>query len=124
MANNTSIKKLARERRRKHIRKNLSGTAEKPRLVVFRSNKQIYGQIIDDVSRSTLISASSQSKEIAADVQKAKSKTEVAQIVGKYLAEQAVQKKLSTVVFDRAGYIYHGRVKAFADGAREGGLKF
>ncbi len=124
MANNTSIKKLARERRRKHIRKALSGTPEKPRLVVFRSNKQIYGQIIDDVNRNTLISASSQTKEIAADVQKAKSKTEVAQIVGKYLAEQAVQKKLSIVVFDRAGYIYHGRVKAFADGAREGGLKF
>lgn len=124
MSKRTSEKWVARERRRKHIRKYLSGTTEKPRLVIFRSNKQIYAQIVDDVKQTTITSASSRSKEIEAEVQKAKTKTDVAKIVGKLIADQAKKNKVKTVVFDRAGYIYHGRVKALADGAREGGLKF
>ena len=124
MSKRTSEKLVARDRRRKHIRKYLNGTTERPRLVVFRSNKQIYAQIVDDVKKVTLTSASSISKEIEAEVQKAKTKTDVAKIVGKLIADQAKKNKIETVVFDRAGYIYHGRVKALADGAREGGLKF
>ncbi len=124
MADQTKIKALSRSRRREHIRKSVTGTPERPRLVVFRSNKQIYAQIIDDVTRQTLMNASSLSKELEEQLKKAKTKKDKAKIVGKFIAEQALEKKISQVVFDRAGYLYHGRVKALADGAREGGLKF
>lgn len=117
-------KKKARKRRRKHIRKVIKGTAERPRLVVFRSNKNIYAQIIDDVSGTTLASSSSLASAIEADIAKAKNKVEKAKVVGNQIAKVATEKKIDKVVFDRAGYRYHGRVKAFADGAREGGLKF
>jgi len=103
------------------IRKRIKGTAEKPRLSVFRSNTQIYVQAIDDVNRVTLASASSKEKEIASATGK---KSEVATLVGKRLAAVCKDKGIENVVFDRSGYRYHGRVKSLADGAREGGLKF
>ncbi len=124
MSKESNIKLAQRKRRRKHIRKKIYGTAERPRLVVFRSNKHIYGQLIDDLKSTTITSTSSLSSDIKADVEKAESKVDAAKIVGKHLADLAKKRKISRVVFDRAGYLYHGRVKALADGAREGGLDF
>lgn len=109
-----------RNRIRKRIRKTISGTQEKPRLAVFRSNKEIYAQLIDDVAGTTLASASSRDKDLKAEG----TKQEVAQAVGKLLADKATQSGITEVVFDRGGYLYHGRVKSLAEGAREGGLKF
>jgi len=104
------------------LRKRISGTPEKPRMSVYRSNKQISVQVIDDVNGVTLASATSRVKEIA---EQAKiTKTEQARLVGKLAAKAAMEKGVTTVVFDRNGYLYHGRVKALADAAREGGLKF
>lgn len=105
------------------IRKVVNGTPEKPRMSVYRSNKQIYIQFIDDVNGVTLASASSTDKELAAKTA-GKNKTEVAALVGKLAAANAVAKGISEVAFDRNGYLYHGRVKQLADAAREGGLKF
>jgi large subunit ribosomal protein L18 len=102
----------------------ITGSTEKPRLVVFRSLKYIYGQIIDDSNHKVLASISNLSKSAASEVKKAKTKTEASKLLGKFLGEQAVKNKIEKVIFDRNGYIYHGRVKAFAEGAREGGLKF
>ncbi|MBN1562127.1 50S ribosomal protein L18 [candidate division KSB1 bacterium] len=124
MADRNIQKQRARARRKKHLQKRIRGTQERPRLVVFRSNKEIYGQIIDDVKHATLAAASTRSKDIAAEIAGAKNKTAQAKVAGKRLGELATAKKIELVVFDRAGYLYHGRVKAFADGAREGGLKF
>ncbi len=104
------------------IRKKISGTAEKPRLAVFRSNKQIYVQVVDDQKGVTLLSASSNEKGFAGKT--GMKKTEQAKLVGKMLAERCLEKGISTVVFDRSGYKYHGRIKSLADTAREGGLKF
>jgi len=112
-------KVLRRSSIRKRIRKTITGTAEFPRLSVFRSNKQIYAQIIDDIAGTTIVAASSRELK---DV-KAK-KSEISGMVGKSLAEKAVAKGISKVMFDRGGYLYHGRVKSLADAAREGGLKF
>lgn len=109
-----------RERIKKGIRKSLAGSAERPRLSVFRSNKGIYAQIIDDEGGKTLISASSNAKEFAASG----TKVEQSKAVGKLVAEKAVAAGISKVVFDRNGYLYHGRVKSLAEGAREGGLDF
>lgn len=106
------------------IRKKITGTAERPRVAVFKSLKQVYAQIIDDANGVTVMSASSLSKDIVKDIKDAKSKVEKSKIVGKYLGEKAVEKGISEVVFDRSGYRYHGRVQAVAEGAREGGLKF
>ena len=106
------------------IRKKISGTADRPRLAVFKSLKQVYAQIIDDNNSVTLLSASSLSKEINDDIMNAKSKIDKSKVVGKLLAEKAKEKGIDTVVFDRSGYRYHGRVQAIAEGAREGGLKF
>jgi len=103
------------------IRKKISGTAETPRLTVFRSNKQISVQIIDDINKKTIVAASSLVKEIS---EKKVNKTEIAKLVGKLIANRAKEAGVSDVVFDRNGYLYHGRVKALADAAREGGLKF
>ncbi|MFC2086999.1 50S ribosomal protein L18 [Bacteroidota bacterium] len=114
-----------RERRiriKKRIRKIVTGTKDLPRLSVFRSNKNISVQIINDVTGETLISASSLVKEIAE--KKEISKTEQAELVGKLVAEKALEKGIERVVFDRNGYLYHGRVKKLADAARKGGLKF
>ena len=105
------------------IRKIVSGTTERPRMTVFRSNKQIYVQFIDDLAGVTLAAASSLDKEVAAEAA-GKSKSEIAALVGTLAAKNAVAKGISAVAFDRNGYLYHGRVKMLADAAREGGLKF
>ena len=104
------------------IRKKISGTAAKPRLAVYRSNRQIYVQAVDDLNGVTLLSASSREKEVAGKT--GISKTEQAKLVGKLLAGKCRDKGIEDVVFDRSGYKYHGRVKSLADAAREGGLKF
>ena len=105
------------------IRKHVNGTAERPRMVVFRSNKQIYVQVIDDEQGRTLAAASSNDKALVAEC-KGKSGIETAAIVGKAIAERTKSKGISTVSFDRGGYLFHGRVKSLADAAREGGLIF
>ena len=105
------------------IRKIVSGTQAQPRMTVYRSNKQIYVQFIDDLAGTTLATASSLDKEVA-EAAAGKNKSEVAALVGKLAAQRAVEKGISTVAFDRNGYLYHGRVKVLADAAREGGLKF
>ena len=112
-----------RERIKMRIRKVVSGTSERPRMTVFRSNKQIYVQFIDDLAGVTLATASSLDKEVVAEAA-GKNKCEVAALVGKLAAARAIEKGISTVAFDRNGYLYHGRVKMLADAAREGGLKF
>ncbi len=109
-----------RQRIKYRIRKRLSGSGERPRMTVYRSNKQIYVQLVDDVTGQTLVSASSKEKEIAS--QKV-NKIDQAKLVGKRIAEKAKEKGIETVVFDRNGYLYHGRVKNLADAARESGLK-
>jgi len=119
-----SPRELRRRRIKKHIRKRIVGTPERPRLVVSRSLKNIYAQIVDDVNNRTLLGVSSSSKSLAAQIQKAKGKIDVARIVGEEIGKLAMEKDIKTVVFDRNGYLYHGRVKALSDGARKGGLKF
>ncbi|MBM4426509.1 MAG: 50S ribosomal protein L18 [Chloroflexi bacterium] len=114
---------LARERRHIRVRKTLSGTTSRPRLNVFKSLTGIYAQIIDDIQGITIISASTVDKEIREQV-KGMKKTEQAKAIGKAIAERAKSKGISSVVFDRGGFRYVGRVKALADGAREGGLQF
>ena len=110
----------ARERRHRRVRKAISGTAQRPRLVVFRSNRGIEAQLVDDAEAKTLASAShTQLKKTFKGT-----KSDQAAEVGKLLAEQAKKTGIETIVFDRGGYLYHGRVKALADGAREGGLRF
>ncbi len=118
MSNNKST---ARQKIRYRIRKRVVGTPSKPRLSVFRSNTDIYAQLIDDANGATIASASSKQKDISA--QKAP-KTEKSKMVGEAIAKKAVELGIKQVVFDRSGYIYHGRVKAVADGAREAGLEF
>jgi large subunit ribosomal protein L18 len=109
-----------RNKIKRRVRKNIFGSSERPRLSVFRSNKQIYAQIIDDEKGITLVSASSyKAKEV-----EGKNKSEQATLVGKAVAEKAIKAGVKTVVFDRNSYQYHGRVKALAEGAREGGLIF
>ncbi len=114
---------IARERRHARVRKNLIGTPSRPRLNVFKSLTGIYAQIIDDAQGNTLISASTVDKELREQV-KGMKKTEQAKAVGKAIAERAKSKGVTSVVFDRGGFRYTGRVKALADGAREGGLQF
>ena len=117
-----ALTKTERRIRIKHrVRKIVTGTAERPRLSVFRSNKQIYVQLIDDINQTTLLAASSTEKEIAAE---SGNKTEKAAMVGKLIAKKALDAGIEHIVFDRNGYLYHGRVKQLADAAREGGLKF
>ncbi|GJM40033.1 MAG: 50S ribosomal protein L18 [Ardenticatenaceae bacterium] len=115
--------KIARKRRHRRIRNRISGTAERPRLNVFRSLDHIYAQVIDDVSGKTLASASTVDKALRIEIA-GKPKKEQASLVGKAVAERAKDAGISTVLFDRGGYLYHGRIKALADGAREGGLDF
>ncbi len=109
-----------RTRIKRRVRKTVTGTAERPRLSVFRSNKEVYAQLINDEEGVTLASASSLEK----DVTKEGNASEVAKAVGKRIAEKAKEKGLEAVAFDRNGYLYHGRVKSLAEGAREAGLKF
>ena len=116
----SNLKSNRRARIKKRIRKNVSGTSTRPRLSVFRSNKQIYAQVIDDVKGVTITSASSHVKDSTQKV----NKTDQAKLIGKEIAENASKAGIKEVVFDRNGYLYHGRIKSLADGAREGGLKF
>ena len=115
-----SIKKDKRIRRHKQIRKNLHGTTDRPRLCVFRSNQHIYVQLIDDEKLKVLMSASDKGMK----AKKGEKKADIAKEVGKMIAKKAIEKKIEKVVFDRAGVLFHGRIKALAEGAREGGLKF
>jgi large subunit ribosomal protein L18 len=120
----TKRKNEHRARLKRHIRLTLSGTAERPRMTVFRSLKHVYIQIVDDQAGKTLVSVSDVSKAVRGTLGEAKGQVAVAKAVGKLAAREALAKNISTVVFDRNGYLYHGAVKALADGAREGGLKF
>ena len=117
-----NTKTFRRNRIRQRIKKVVSGTSDYPRLSVFRSNKEIYCQLIDDVNGKTIVQTSSRDKSIA-DL-KLKSNIEISFNVGKSVAELALKKGIDKIKFDRGGYLYHGRVKSLADGAREGGLKF
>ena len=117
----TSQKQKVRFKRKLRIRSNIEGTVDRPRLTVFRSNKGLYAQLVDDVKGHTLVAASTLDEEVKG---KANASIEGAKTLGLMLAKRALAKKISTVVFDRSGYIYHGRIKALADAAREGGLKF
>jgi len=114
----------SREKRKKRVRKKVRGTSENPRLSVFRSSKNIYAQIIDDTVSKTLVDASSLSKGIADEVRKKGGNKEGATLIGKLIAERAIKYGIKKVVFDRNGFLYHGRIKALAEAAREGGLEF
>lgn len=116
-------KYAARKRRQRRVRAKLNGTAERPRLSVFRSVTNIYAQVIDDTQGLTLASASTIDRDVVAQVE-GKSKSEAARIVGRIVAERAKNAGVESVIFDRSGYRYHGRVAALAEGAREAGLKF
>lgn len=116
----SAVKNSRRDKIKMRIRKTIIGTTERPRVTVFRSNKEIYAQVIDDSKGATILSASSREKGFTAKG----TKIEVATAVGKALAERATKAGIENVTFDRNGYLYHGRVKALAEGAREGGLKF
>ena len=112
-----------RENKHRKLRNRFSGTAERPRLAVFRSNNHMYAQIIDDTVGNTLVSASTLQKEVKAELEKTNN-VEAAAYLGTVIAKKAIEKGITTVVFDRGGYIYHGKVKALADAAREAGLNF
>ncbi|MTT32752.1 50S ribosomal protein L18 [Terrilactibacillus sp. BCM23-1] len=114
-------KNAARKKRHQHVRRRVVGTTERPRLNVFRSSKHIYAQLIDDTKGVTVVSSSSVDKDF--DIDRGNN-VEAAQKVGELIAKRALEKGVDTVVFDRGGYLYHGRVKALADSAREAGLKF
>jgi large subunit ribosomal protein L18 len=116
-------KRLARQRRHRRVRRKVVGTAERPRLNVYRSLKHIYGQIIDDNAGHTLVSASTVDGEVLAELEE-KGKTQQAYIVGQVLARRAREKGINNVVFDRGGWAFHGRIKALAEGARAEGLEF
>jgi len=117
-------KPTSRNRKKKHVRKTIFGTPDRPRLSVFRSNRNIQVQIIDDLKGTTVVSASSLDNDVSSEVKKAKTKSDVSKIIGKKIAEKAKTAGITQVVFDRNGYRYHGRVKVLADAAREGGLEF
>jgi large subunit ribosomal protein L18 len=119
----TKKKWLARQRRHQRVRKHISGTPERPRLNVYRSLNEIYGQIIDDVAGHTLVSASTIDREVRPLVE-GKTKTEQARVVGGFLARRALDRGIKQVVFDRGGWAFHGRIQALADAAREEGLEF
>jgi large subunit ribosomal protein L18 len=116
-------RQLAREKRHYRLRNFLSGTTEKPRLAVYRSSQHVYAQIIDDTTGHTLVSASTMEKEIKAKLEKTSNK-EAAKIVGEAIAKKAIAKGITTVVFDRGGFVYKGKIQVLADAARETGLQF
>ncbi|MCA0389210.1 MAG: 50S ribosomal protein L18 [Bacteroidetes bacterium] len=117
-------KKNSRLKIKTKIRAKVSGTPESPRLTVTRSLNQIYAQLIDDSASATVLAASSLTKELQEDIKNAKGKTAKSKVVGLFLAKKAQEQNITSIVFDRNGYRYHGRVKALADGLREGGLQF
>ena len=118
---NTSAKQQIRFKRKKRIRSKVDGTVERPRLAVYRSNKHLYVQLIDDVKGMTLVAATSSEGELKAKIADT---VEGAKTLGALVAKRALAKNITDVVFDRGGYLYHGKIKALADGAREGGLQF
>jgi large subunit ribosomal protein L18 len=120
----TKKKSENRARIKVHIRKNVTGTTERPRLTIFRSLKHVYAQIIDDSANKTLVSVSDISKDAKAEFGGVKGQMNISKKVGEVVAKKAIAANIKQVVFDRNGYLYHGVVKAMADGAREGGLKF
>jgi large subunit ribosomal protein L18 len=120
----TKNRSAARRRLKRSIRLRLSGTTECPRLTVYRSLRHVYAQIVDDTQGKTLVSVSDLSKDLREQFKGAKGQSSVGKLVGKLMAEKALARNIKEVVFDRNGYRYHGVVKAMADGAREGGLKF
>lgn len=122
--NRLELKKVRRRRRKLRVRKKIFGTPERPRLTVYRSLKHIYCQVINDEIGHTLVACSTLDKEVRSQLKEGMKKVEQAKIVGKVLAEKALKLGIEKVAFDRNGYLYHGRVKALAEGAREGGLKF
>ncbi len=122
MIRNNKIERLAKKQAR--IRKKIKGTTERPRLAVFRSARHAYAQLIDDTTGKTLLSVSTLSKELKDEVKQAKSPVERYRLIGLAAAKKALEKNIKEVVFDRSGYLYHGRIKALAEGARKGGLKF
>ena len=123
MADIAKIRRAVRESRRRRIRQNVQGTEQRPRLCVRRSLKHIYAQLVDDEQGQALLQYSSLQSDIKSDSEK-KTKVQISQLVGKKIGEMSKEKGISTVVFDRSGYLYHGRIKALADSAREAGLKF
>ncbi|MCE5334459.1 MAG: 50S ribosomal protein L18 [Desulfobacteraceae bacterium] len=123
MSGNTNPREVARLKRKKRIRRKVEGTEQRPRLTVFRSDKHIYAQIINDVTGATLVSASTLSPEYK-DAEKEKGKVGAAKRVGELVAQKALDKGIAKVVFDRNGFIYHGRIQALADAARKKGLDF
>ena len=120
---NKKSRALVREKKHRRMRNHLSGTAERPRLAVFRSNNHMYAQIIDDTVGNTLVSASTLEKEIKAELNKTND-VEAAAYLGKVIAKRAMDKGISEVVFDRGGFLYHGKIEALAEAAREAGLVF
>lgn len=120
----TNKRQVARMKRQKRIRKNVVGTTQRPRLCVFRSARHIYAQVIDDTSRQTVATASSMEKDIRDLGAGSGDKKAVANRIGKLVAERALAKGINQIVFDRNGFLYHGRIQAVSEGAREGGLKF
>lgn len=121
------IKNTRREKRlgvKSRIRKKIRGTTERPRLVVYRSLSHLYAQVVDDTQSRTIVAASSLSKDLKGTLAAVKGQREKAKTLGQHIAKMAIGKNITTVVFDRNGYLYHGIVKSLADGAREGGLKF
>jgi large subunit ribosomal protein L18 len=120
---NKKSSNLARQKRHLRIRKRLTGTTERPRLNVFRSGKHIYAQVIDDTKHATCVSASTLDPELKASVKNG-GNVEAAKLVGELVAKRAIEKGIRSVVFDRGGYLFHGRVKALAEAAREAGLEF
>lgn len=124
MRSKSTNKKESSERRQKRVRQKVKGTQEMPRLSVYRSLDHIYAQIIDDLTQKTLLSVSSLNPDLGKELTEKDSKIQIARKVGQYLAKRALEKGIVKVIFDRNRYIYHGRVKALAEGAREGGLKF
>jgi len=124
MSKKKNERQLARFRKKKHIKKIVFGTSNRPRLVVYKSLKHVYAQLVDDTNQKTITGVSSLSNELKDQISSAKNRVEVAEIVGNGIAKKAKDLKFEHIVFDRNGYIYHGRVKAIAEGARKGGLKF
>ncbi|MFR7991737.1 MAG: 50S ribosomal protein L18 [Lachnospiraceae bacterium] len=114
---------IVREKKHKRMRNRFSGTAQRPRLAVFRSNNHMYAQIIDDVAQTTLVSAATTQKDVKAELEKTNN-VEAAAYLGTVIAKKALEKGITEVVFDRGGFIYHGKIEALADAAREAGLKF
>jgi large subunit ribosomal protein L18 len=124
MSSKVKTREEARARRHRRVRKKVSGSPERPRLCVFRSVKHIYAQLFDDRAGRCLMTVSSLSEEVRSRAAAVKGKSAVGTVVGKVIAEKAIAAGIQAVAFDRGGYLYHGRVKALADGAREAGLKF